>query len=154
MTLFYKAIFPGRIETRSTQTRTYVACLVVTWATERGAGGYVTWCGTYARASAEAERELARGRNAEIAEAIEIDAAEVSHPQGRGPARAPAMRHRQPSTFQKSLAAHLVNTSRRVPKTAIGRLGHLIIGIVLGAVVAAVVIVWMTGAPRWPSSPA
>jgi hypothetical protein len=109
MTLFYKAIFPGRIETRSTQTRTYVACLVVTWATERGAGGYVTWCGTYARASAEAEREL---------------------------------------------AVHLVNASRRVPKTAIGRLGHLIIGIVLGAVVAAVVIVWMTGAPRWPSSPA
>lgn len=76
MTLYYKAIFPNRIETRSTQSRTYVACLVVTWATERGSGGFVTWCGTYERASAEAERELARGRHAAIAEAIEIDAAE------------------------------------------------------------------------------
>lgn len=54
------------------------------------------------------------------------------------------MRRRQPSTFQRALAVHVANASRRVPKTAIGRLGHLLIGTLLGAVCAAIVIEFLS----------
>jgi hypothetical protein len=54
----------------------------------------------------------------------------------------------QPTLFSRFLAVHVANASRSDPKTAIGRLGHLIVGIMLGASLAAVVIVWVTGAPQ------
>jgi hypothetical protein len=61
------------------------------------------------------------------------------------------MRHRQPTLFQRCLAVHVAAADRRdsrQPRTVLGKIGHLITGIVLGAVVAAVVIVWVTGAQQ------
>jgi hypothetical protein len=58
-------------------------------------------------------------------------------------------RRPEPTTFQRCLAVHMHFADRwprrnRLPKTALGKLGHLAAGAMLGAVVAAIVIGWMT----------
>lgn len=79
MTTYYKATFlDGRVETRSTESRAYVACVDVSWrlaGAERDSG-YVTWCGTRERAASEVASNHAKGRIAESADAVEITAAE------------------------------------------------------------------------------
>lgn len=58
------------------------------------------------------------------------------------------MRRRQPTTFQRCLAVHMRAADRRSPKTTVGKIGHLIAGIVMGAVFASIVIEWFSSAPR------
>jgi hypothetical protein len=76
VTLYYKAISPGRIETRATRSHIYAACLLVTWPTESGTSGYLTWFSTQEDAGVKAIRERDRGNSADVAEAVEIDATE------------------------------------------------------------------------------
>jgi hypothetical protein len=79
MTTYYKAaIDEDRIETRSTQSRKYVACVAVEWRRPGAThdDGYVTWCGTSDRAASEVAAARVKGRVANIAPAIEITQAE------------------------------------------------------------------------------
>jgi hypothetical protein len=59
------------------------------------------------------------------------------------------MKRRGPTTFGKCLAVHMAAADRwprrnRLPSTALAKLGHLVIGAMLGATVAAIVVGWMT----------
>jgi hypothetical protein len=55
----------------------------------------------------------------------------------------------EPTTFHRCLAVHMAAADRwpqrnRLPTTVLGKLGHVAVGAVLGAVVTAIVIGWMT----------
>jgi hypothetical protein len=76
VTLYYKAIFPDRVETQAVRTRTYAACLLVRWPTAIGADSPVAWFSTREDAGAKAVIERDMGNSADVAAAVEIDATE------------------------------------------------------------------------------